>query len=149
MNEYYFDYRGGEITAIVTANSKQEALEKFNNKTDIKYVVENDMLRDDFWEYDEECNPYDEAQEENNNQSEPKRKNKNEKTFKYNLEIEITIDEKNIATKYPNYRFNFGSIDEFADRLVPEESYEGDTDMSKDGLKQWGYNIKKKKTRLL
>ena len=39
----------------------------------------------------------------------------------------------------------FDSIEQFADYLVPEESYEADTDMSKDGLEQWGYSITKKK----
>lgn len=70
------------------------------------------------------------------------------KTFKYQLEVEIVIDEKNISKKYPNYKFNYDSIEDFADSLVSEESYEGDTDMSKDGLGQWGYSITKKQTRI-
>ena len=67
------------------------------------------------------------------------------KTFKYLLEVEIVIDEENINEKYPNYKWNFDSIEQFADYLVPEESYEADTDMSKDGLEQWGYSIKIKR----
>lgn len=68
--------------------------------------------------------------------------------FKYILEVEIVVDEKNIAKKYPNYKWNFDSIEQFADSLVPEESYEGDTDMSKDGLEKFGYSITKKRTRI-
>jgi len=71
------------------------------------------------------------------------------KTFKYQLEIELIIDEENIDKKYPNYKFNYDSIEQFADSLVPEESFEGDTDMSKDGLEQWGYSITKKRYRVL
>ncbi|MDN5072247.1 hypothetical protein [Aliarcobacter butzleri] len=71
------------------------------------------------------------------------------KTFKYLLEVEIAIDEKNINEKYPNYKWNFDSIEQFADSLVLEESYEGDTDMSKDGLVRWGYSITKKRTKIL
>jgi len=68
--------------------------------------------------------------------------------FKYLLEIEIIVDEKSINQKYPNYKFNYDSIEQFADSLVPEESYEGDTNMSKNGLKQYGYSIIKKRTRI-
>lgn len=67
------------------------------------------------------------------------------KTFKYLLEVEIAIDEKNINEKYPNYKWNFDSIEQFADSLVLEES----TDMSKDGLARWGYSITKKRTKIL
>lgn len=70
------------------------------------------------------------------------------KTFKYQLDIEIIIDEENINQKYPNYKFNYDSIEQFANSLISEESYEGDTNMSKDGLKKWGYSITKKKTRV-
>lgn len=68
--------------------------------------------------------------------------------FKYLLEIEIIVDEKSINQKYPNYKFNYDSIEQFVDSLVPEESYEGDTNMSKNGLKQYGYSIIKKRTRI-
>jgi hypothetical protein len=70
------------------------------------------------------------------------------KTFKYQLEIEIVIDEENINEKYPNYKFNYDSVEDFADSLVPEESYEADINMSKDGLEQWGYSITKKRIRM-
>lgn len=70
------------------------------------------------------------------------------KTFRYLLEVEVIIDEKNINEKYPNYQWNFDSIEQFADSLVPEESYEADIDMSKDGLEQWGYSITKKCSRV-
>lgn len=70
------------------------------------------------------------------------------KTFKYLLEVEIIIDERNISEKYPNYKWNYDSIEQFADSLISGESYEADTDMSNDGLEQWGYSIRKKKTKL-
>lgn len=70
------------------------------------------------------------------------------KTFKYLLEVEIIIDERNISEKYPNYKWNYDSIEQFADLLISEESYEADIDMSKDGLEQWGYSIRKKKIKL-
>ena len=68
--------------------------------------------------------------------------------FKYTLEVEIVIDEDNISEKYPNYRWNYDSIEDFANSLVPEESFEADTDISKDGLELYGYSIKKKRTRI-
>ena len=69
-------------------------------------------------------------------------------TFKYTLEVEIAIDEDNINEKYPNYRWNYDSIEDFANSLVPEESFEADTDISKDGLELYGYSIKKKRIRI-
>ena len=69
-------------------------------------------------------------------------------TFKYIVEVEIVIDEDNINEKYSNYRWNYDSIEDFANSLVLEESFEADTDMSKDGLKLWGYSIKKKRVRI-
>lgn len=68
--------------------------------------------------------------------------------FKYKLEIEIVIEEDNICEKYPNYKWNYNSIEDFANSLVPEESYESDTNILKDGLELWGYSIKKKRTRI-
>lgn len=70
------------------------------------------------------------------------------KTFKYQLEIEIIIDENNINKKYPNYKINYDTIEKFADSLVFEGSYEAGIDMSKYGLDKWGYSIKKKRTRI-
>ncbi|MDD3007547.1 MAG: hypothetical protein RBR70_11780 [Arcobacter sp.] len=70
------------------------------------------------------------------------------KIFKYLLEVKIVIDEENINQKYPNYKWNFDSIEEFADSLVSEESYEADTDMSKNGLEEWGYSITKKRIKI-
>ena len=69
-------------------------------------------------------------------------------TFKYRLEVEVVIDEQNINTKYPTYKFNYDSIEDLADSLVSEKSYEADTDMSKDGLKKWGYSIIKKRIKM-
>lgn len=67
--------------------------------------------------------------------------------FKYKLEYEIEIDEKNINEKYPNYKYNFNSPKELADSLVPIKIYEADTDMSEDGLDKWGYSIKIKRVK--
>lgn len=62
--------------------------------------------------------------------------------FKY--EIEIEIDEENISRKYPNYKFNYSNPKELADSIAFGLEREGDTDMAKDGLKEWGYSIKVK-----
>ncbi|MDX9756635.1 MAG: hypothetical protein WC279_04505 [Sulfurimonas sp.] len=70
------------------------------------------------------------------------------KKFKYQLEVEVVIDEKNINEKYPNYKWNYDSLEHFANSLVSEESYEADTNMSKDSLKKWGYSITKKRIRM-
>lgn len=70
------------------------------------------------------------------------------KKFKYLLEVEIVIDEENINEKYPNYTFNYGSVEEFADAIVIADSYETDMDTTKDSLNRFGYSIEKKRVRV-
>jgi len=65
--------------------------------------------------------------------------------FKY--QIEIDINESAVYEKYPNYKFNYSSPKELADSIAFGVQYEADTDMSKDGLKQWGYSIKVKRLK--
>jgi hypothetical protein len=64
--------------------------------------------------------------------------------FKYVLEVEVVIDEKNINLKYPNYLYNYNSIEEFADSLVFNDSYINNTKVQKDNLKKWGFSVRQK-----
>jgi len=70
------------------------------------------------------------------------------KTFKYQLEIEVVIDEENINKKYPNYKINYNSIEDFADSRFNEECEEVETEFLSDSLEKWGYRIVKKRTRI-
>lgn len=54
--------------------------------------------------------------------------------------VEIEVDTKTISKKYPNYKYNYNSPDELIKSLIKGFTCEGDTDMSKDGLKEWGYS---------
>lgn len=69
-------------------------------------------------------------------------------TFKYKLDIEIVVDEDNVHQKYPNYSINYDSIESFADSLFPKDNDVAGIDISKDGLRIWGYSITKKITRI-
>jgi len=53
--------------------------------------------------------------------------------------VEIEVDLKTIEKKYPNYKINYNNADEFISSLMNNFKFEGDTDMSKNGLKKWGY----------
>ncbi len=53
--------------------------------------------------------------------------------------VEIEVDEKNIAKKYPNYNFNWNTPEEFIKSLMSCFTNEADTNMAKDGLKKFGY----------
>jgi len=44
MNEYYFEYRDGEITTIIKANTYEEAIKKFEKKDNLKFDIEFNML---------------------------------------------------------------------------------------------------------
>lgn len=57
--------------------------------------------------------------------------------------VEIEVDEKNISDKYPNFKLNYGTnFKEFIKSLMKDFEYEGNTNMAKDGLKEWGYSKK-------
>lgn len=51
--------------------------------------------------------------------------------------VEITVDEKNIRNKYPNYEINYDTSNEFIDSLM--FNFENDTDVNIDCLKKFGY----------
>ena len=53
--------------------------------------------------------------------------------------VEIEVNEKEIVKKYPNYNINFSNPKELIDMLINNFTYEGDIDMSKDGLIEFGY----------
>lgn len=64
---------------------------------------------------------------------------------KYKYEITIEIDEEQVVKKYPNYSINYDHPDELANVIGMSSQYEADTDMSIDGMEDWGYSIKAKK----
>jgi hypothetical protein len=52
IKEYYFEYRGGEITVIIKANSFIEALDKFEKSNDLEYKINFNVLWSDMWTYE-------------------------------------------------------------------------------------------------
>ena len=61
--------------------------------------------------------------------------------IKKEFTVTIEVDEDKITELYPNYRFNWGNPDDFIEATMKSITIEGDTDMSKDGMKSWGYSI--------
>jgi len=51
--------------------------------------------------------------------------------------FEVEVDEKTIAKKYPNYRFNFNTIEEFMNFLM--------CTIPVKNMRKFGYNINQKK----
>jgi hypothetical protein len=60
---------------------------------------------------------------------------------KFKFEVTVEVDENEIVNKYPNYRFNFNSPKQLADSVANDFKFCADTDMSKNGMKEWGYSI--------
>ena len=58
--------------------------------------------------------------------------------------LEIEVDEEQVVEKYPNYRFNYDNPAHFISVQANNIKFVADTDMSKQGMKQWGYSIKVK-----
>jgi len=56
--------------------------------------------------------------------------------------VEIAVNEKTVAQKYPNYDCNYDSPEELIDRVMDNFKFEAETDMSKDGMRVWGYSKK-------
>lgn len=49
MDIYEFDYRRGEISAMILANSEEEAYRKLKKQDFLQVVVNHDYLRQEFW----------------------------------------------------------------------------------------------------
>jgi len=56
--------------------------------------------------------------------------------------VEVAVNEKTVARKYPNYDCNYDTPDELIDAIMLNFKFEADTDMSKNGMKEWGYSKK-------
>ena len=54
--------------------------------------------------------------------------------------VTINVDDENISELYPNYSINYDSPDELIEALMKSFKWEGVTDMSKGGLREWGYS---------
>ena len=57
--------------------------------------------------------------------------------------VEISVDADEIANKYPNYRWNYNSPQEFIEARATDIKFVADMDMSTaKEFKSWGYKIK-------
>lgn len=56
--------------------------------------------------------------------------------------VTIEVDEEKLKQKYPNYRLNYDNTDQFINAVANDIRFIAGTDMSKDGMEQWGYSIK-------
>jgi len=65
--------------------------------------------------------------------------------FKFIFEYEIEIDENSIYKKYPNFKLNYNSIEEFVDSLITENGFDYEAHNSVESLNKWGFSIKKKR----
>lgn len=65
--------------------------------------------------------------------------------FYYTVKIEV---DDSVIEKYHNYSINYNSHRELADSIAFSLEREGETDMRKDGMKEWGYSIKVEKVSL-
>ena len=52
--------------------------------------------------------------------------------------IEIEVDEKNIAKKYPNYNFNYQTIEQFIESEILCSS-DNECDTAEANLDRWGF----------
>lgn len=55
--------------------------------------------------------------------------------------LTIKVDADNISKKYPNYNINWSSPKSFIKSTIKNIQMEGETNMSKRGMKEWGYSI--------
>ncbi len=58
--------------------------------------------------------------------------------------LEIEVDEEQVVEKYPNYPLNYSNSTEFIKAQANNLKFIAGIDMSKQGMKQWGYSIKLK-----
>jgi len=69
------------------------------------------------------------------------------KREKFQFLVTVEID-KNIEAKYPNYRINWDSPEEFAESIMESLTSSADYDLTqKSSLKEYGYKVKAKKLK--
>lgn len=56
--------------------------------------------------------------------------------------VEIEVDEDSIWDKYPNFKYNWSNAQEFIEDTIKSFEQSADTDLRKNGLKEWGYSVK-------
>lgn len=61
--------------------------------------------------------------------------------------LTIEVDNKSIIKKYPNYRFNYRKPEDLIKSIIYDMKFIAGTNMSKDGMKEWGYSIKIKEKK--
>jgi len=69
------------------------------------------------------------------------------KIIKQTFILEIAVDSLNVSKKYPNYRFNYEKPEDLIKSIANNIKFCAETDMSKYGMKEWGYSIKVKKIK--
>ena len=56
--------------------------------------------------------------------------------------VTIEVDSEAIIYKYPNYKYNFKSIEDFIDFIANDVQWVGNINMSRDGMEEYGYSVK-------
>lgn len=56
--------------------------------------------------------------------------------------LEIEVDVEQVQQKYPNYRLNFDKPEQLIEAVAQDAKFLAGVDMSKDGMKTWGFSIK-------
>ncbi len=67
---------------------------------------------------------------------------KAKKTTKRRFVLEIEVDEDAVQQKYPNFRYNYSNGEELIEAVKNSITFIAGTDMTKDGMENWGYSIK-------
>lgn len=58
--------------------------------------------------------------------------------------VEIEVDDQTVQQKYPNYRINYSKPEELINAVANDIRFIAGVDMSRDGMKLWGYSLKVK-----
>ena len=61
--------------------------------------------------------------------------------------LEIEVDENKVQQKYPNYRWTYDKPEELIKAVANDVKFIAGVDMSKDGMRQWGYSVKVKEMK--
>lgn len=69
------------------------------------------------------------------------------KKIKKTFIVTIEVDEEAVKQKYPNYRSNYDKTEQFIKAVANDIRFIAGVNMSKEGMKQWGYSIKVKETK--
>lgn len=62
--------------------------------------------------------------------------------IKQKFNLEVTVDKREVVNKYPNYKFNFDSVDDFINFIINDLRSGIGINYETESFEKFGYSVK-------